>query len=154
MTSNPLTLWREDSPAKTCRTRVNMLGLPALMASAAVYGPSSTESFAIYDPDSCSWRTCQACLFEGWDESLAIWPRSGTTRNGTAYQRPSSVPTTYEHASGFWPTPSASDHRRKRSTFNNLSAAVGGIPNPDWKEWLMGFPEGWSKTGTALSVTP
>jgi hypothetical protein len=36
------------------------------------------------------------------------WPRSGMTRNGTAYQLPPLVPHTGATASGLWPTPDAS----------------------------------------------
>lgn len=68
------------------------------------------------------------------------------TRNGTAYRRRPSAPRTYERASGFWPTPVASETKRT-TPYNqgghSLSYTLGGLPNPTWVAWLMGFPEGW-----------
>jgi hypothetical protein len=49
-----------------------------------------------------------------------------------------------------WPTPTAhnaketdapSEHSRNTPTF---AAQAGGILNPTWVEWLMGFPLGWT----------
>ena len=49
-----------------------------------------------------------------------------------------------------WPTPMASDWKRgaspseqKRNT-PSLPARVGGKLNPQWVEWLMGYPTGWT----------
>jgi hypothetical protein len=74
-------------------------------------GPSSPVSLASYDPATSSWRTYQDSWLdtEGWGESLATWPPSGMTRNGTAFQLPPSVPRTSATASGSWHTPTASD---------------------------------------------
>jgi hypothetical protein len=78
-------------------------------------GPSSLESFAHYDPDSCSWRTCQlsflatgAVPLETFSET---WPRAGMTRNGIAFQRQPLAPLTDETGSGLWPTPKVSATR-------------------------------------------
>src|SRR5262249_8475592 len=67
------------------------------------------------------------------------------------------------HVSGcsFWPTPKASDAGRgglsaeamirrletepKRS--GDLNDAIGGPANPEWVEWLMGYPPGWTGCG-------
>lgn len=58
-------------------------------------------------------------------------------------------------AAAFWPTPKAND-AEKRGNFdmtnprNGLAAAVrqdnptGGKLNPDWDEWLMGWPISWT----------
>ena len=45
-----------------------------------------------------------------------------------------------------WPTPVASDAGTDRgsSAGNGLRNAVGGLLNPAWVEWLMGYPEGWT----------
>ena len=53
-------------------------------------------------------------------------------------------------APSFWPTPrardwktgSAAQARRRRAC--PLNDAVNGRLNPDWVEWLMGFPLGWT----------
>ena len=61
-----------------------------------------------------------------------------------------------------WPTPTARDHKDTGDCANVpvnalLGRAVGpsrasGSLNPQWVEWLMGYPEGW--TESELSATP
>ena len=52
--------------------------------------------------------------------------------------------------SSFWPTPLARDWKagaasqRDRRRACPLPDAVSGRLNPDWVEWLMGFPPGWT----------
>jgi len=65
-------------------------------------GPSSHEWFAQYDPDTCSWKTCQACLLTGWAMYSETWPPSGTMRNGKVYRRPPLVPRTSVTESSLW----------------------------------------------------
>ena len=54
-------------------------------------------------------------------------------------------------AAKIWPTPIATDWKnrgckdyRKNREFQ-LQTAVGGQLNPDWVEWLQGFPIGWTE---------
>ena len=53
---------------------------------------------------------------------------------------------------GFWPTPTTQDGKNNggksqhRRNSKPLNAEVGGALNPQWVEWLMGYPIG----GTAL----
>jgi hypothetical protein len=58
------------------------------------------------------------------------------------------VPFTYELASGLLPTPLASETGYRRTLYSQggaaLSTVVGGPVNPNWCEWLMGFPIGWT----------
>jgi hypothetical protein len=85
------------------------------------------------------------------------WPHSGTTQNGIAYQRFSSVPLIYVTESGLWPTPRAIDGRPKGNgpRPDTLTGAVNydanrkriGTLNPQWVEWLMGYPDGWTDCG-------
>ena len=58
------------------------------------YGQCSPEPFAIYDPNTHCWRTLQLTCLSDSDKFSAIWPRSGMTRNGTAFQRQPSAPRT------------------------------------------------------------
>lgn len=53
-----------------------------------------------------------------------------------------------------WPTPAARDWKdrgdfaiRERSEGPSLPMAAGGPLNPQWVEWLMGFPDGWTDCG-------
>jgi hypothetical protein len=58
-----------------------------------------------------------------------------------------SAPRIYELASGFWPTPVASESKRTTPYSqggHSLAFTLGGMPNPRWLEWLMGFPVGWT----------
>jgi hypothetical protein len=52
---------------------------------------------------------------------------------------------------GLYTTPCADDtgHRKKRYAQGGtaLSAQVGGALNPNWLEWLMGWPIGWTESG-------
>ena len=73
-----------------------------------VYGLKSPDWLASYDPATSSWRTCQHCLVEGLTVYSETWPRSGMTRNGTAYQLPPLARPTGGIESGSWPTPDAS----------------------------------------------
>jgi hypothetical protein len=54
-----------------------------------------------------------------------------------------------------WPTPSARDwkssnaseetmNRNNRPLNETVTAGAGGQLNPDWVEWLMGWPIGWT----------
>ena len=130
----------------------------ALAARVAVYGRSTPELLAKYDPDTSSWRTSQLCLDGVLAEFSETWPRSGLMRNGTAYQLPPLVRLTDETGFGLWPTPvarswkdngSPAEYRRNEIP---LAAQVGGQLNPTWVEWLMGFPLGW--TALEPSATP
>jgi hypothetical protein len=168
-------------------------------------------SFAKYDRASAWWRTSQLCLDGEWAQFLETWPRSGMTRNGTAYQLPPSALLTRETAFSLLPTPQATDatageiigkddefyttsggtlrrynrsghdsslslgrwvkffptpaardyrsgmsqealHRRQQessrgvnlSEFTQRLQGGNGKLNPDWVEWLMGYPIGYT----------
>ena len=44
--------------------------------------------FATYDPISCCWKTSLSCEGEDSTKSKPTWPAAGTTRNGSAFERP------------------------------------------------------------------
>lgn len=75
------------------------------------------------------------------------------------------APHTHAAACSYWPTPKARDGARggmsepallglmdRGKTGRDLPDAVGGPTNPEWIEWLMGFPPGW--TDVPPSATP
>ena len=115
--------------------------------------------FAMFDPDSSSWKTPQCSLFEDSEKSSVTWPRWGMMQNGACWERTTWEPLTGEKGSGYWPTPCAvmskgsspasltRKNGRDRSN-DRLDHAVmaqdGGQLNPDWTEWLMGWPIGWT----------
>jgi site-specific DNA-cytosine methylase len=54
---------------------------------------------------------------------------------------------------GMWPSPTRSDgtggpgRSERRTGGDNLRTAVDGRLSPDWTEWLMGMPVGWTDLG-------
>jgi len=72
-------------------------------------GLKCSEWFARWDPDTCSWKTSQACLFGGWIGYSGTWPRAGTMRTGIAYRRPQLAPLTSVTGCSLWPTATAAD---------------------------------------------
>jgi hypothetical protein len=124
----PLTRFAEGSRARTSQTLASRL---ALRVSEAVSGPNTPASLANYDPASCSWRTSQHCLIEGWTVFSETWPRSGMMRSGIAYQLQPLAPLTEGTDSGWSlgmtqkpshsvPTPTASDHIERRCTSTEM----------------------------------
>ena len=158
-----------DSPV---RTSASPATARALMASDLDYGASSIGWWAIYDPDSSSWRTSQRSLFVGSDAFLATWPAAGSMRNGRIYSRARWVQHTHDDDCSLWPTPTASmdgrgfgiplherSGRYKRSTVLRVQELVtshGWRIHPNFTEALMGFPLGHSAiepSATALLQT-
>jgi hypothetical protein len=47
---------------------------------------------------------------------------------------------------GWWPTCRVFMHKDSQTDRgkSNLGEVVGGLLNPDWTEWLMGWPIGWT----------
>jgi hypothetical protein len=119
---------------------------------ARVFGQSTPASLANYDRDTSLWRMLQSSFLEGLDEFSETWPRSGMTRNGTAYQLQPLAPLTGVIGSGLWPTPRVSmAHGPSQREIAETSPTTGSL-NPEFVEWLMGFPIGW--TDLSLSGTP
>jgi hypothetical protein len=140
------------SPARTSPWRVTGL---ASRGSGQGCGRSTPVSLASYDPATSLWRTSQRSLLGGWSEFSGTWPRSGMTRNGTAYRLPPLVPLIPEIDYGLLPTPQARDwkdgseprsHGRHNEALPVVMAALGhpGRMLPDFPEWAMGYPIGWT----------
>jgi len=70
----------------------------------AIFGPSSPDSFAYFDPDSSCWKTSQATFLLDLEQYSETWPDSGTMRNGCVYERQISALRTCESGSLLWPT--------------------------------------------------
>jgi hypothetical protein len=132
----------------------------ALLANKAAFGRSNFRPFACFDQSSHSWRTFQRSLSGDLVPSSAIWPRSGMTRNGIAYELPSLGRRISANESSLLPTPSASDYRDRGSIRNPsilrrmrigkqlmLSMLFDGRPCPSCVEGMMGFPKDWTRLG-------
>lgn len=138
---------------------------PELTASVPDYGEKWHESSARYDLDSSSWKT-HRCL---WEEALpwssVTLPSWGMMRNGVLWEPPMSGRPIRETASGLLPTPRASmgphgvawsraksgEHRHNLEDFLAMqwllegNPVVPGLnPNPEFVEWMMGWPLGWT----------
>lgn len=96
------------------------------------------------------WPTPKATYYKGGRKPETLKAAGRDARNSL----PDAV------RSGFWPTPAASDNRDRghkgmpaikrrmeKGKQLNLSMVVSetsGSLNPQWVEWLMGYPEGWT----------
>ena len=131
----------------------------------ATFGQSLQTPYGYFNPATHSWKMWQDTLPLGLETSLQTWPRAGMTHNGTAYQLPSLVRLTdvtdyllSQHGRP-WATPRAGlgDNRNSKiwhreqgsQNLENQIATrypelIGQAVNPEWVEWLMGFPIGWT----------
>ena len=155
-----------------------------------ISGRKRSSAFAMFDPDTRSWRTSQVCLVLGTSAKSSLrWPKQGLMRDGVCSELTMSVPRTDVKGSGYWPTPDCQNHRdgsklrkdnnvaeggrhgvslhhavyhwptptvngnynRKglsKTSGDGLATAVksceDGQLNPNWVEWLIGWPIGWT----------
>jgi hypothetical protein len=141
-----------------------------LMARNLDYGGTWQELSVRFDRASCSWKTHRCLLEEDLQWSLVTLPKWGMTRNGVVFQHSTLERLTSETEFGsshrMWTTPSASDASRggcitEKMTGTSLAQQVNtpsriplfaltldtvtGPMNPEWVEWLMGWPIGWTE---------
>ncbi|VVM50031.1 hypothetical protein PS664_00731 [Pseudomonas fluorescens] len=159
-----LTWFREGFLARTSRPRAMVW---ASMAHALDCGDRWHVLPTRYDRATSSWRT-HRCLWEEVLPSCSVTlPKWGMTRSGVLSERLTSPPRISGIESGSlqrtarrrWPTPVASMAKgsspaalTRRSGANRTNyrldhavmALDGGHLNPDWAEWLMGWPTGWT----------
>lgn len=161
--SEQSTLSAADSHARTSATQDT--GQEST-GNGQVCGLSIPGSFANYDRSAQSWRTSQHCLEGGLAVFSGIWPRSGMTRSGTAYQLPTLAFPTLGIASGLLPTIGAneskgSQRRRYRTSTEYRGAKMSeGLrsgesdpiyTHPGFAEQAMGFPKDWTLLETPSS---
>lgn len=145
---------RRASLAKALASPENGLGS---QMTGQLFGGKLSALLASYDPATLSWKTSQACLpflgAETLEPFSGPWPRSGTMRNGQLYQllnseRPTSG--SVYSSSELLPTPTTCanmlcpDTQKWRAARNLPASSIGKKPNPQWLEWLMGFPDQWT----------
>lgn len=122
-------------------------------------GPRWPGSFARYNPSTHSWRTAQCSLFGGLTEFSETWPRWGMMQDGECLELVTPVRFTNAKEYGYWPTPMKNvagkspktlamvEDGKCQMTLDRALAIRGdgvGLPNPEWVEWLMGWPMGWT----------
>ena len=79
------------------------------MENVRVFGGSSTVLSTSYDPVSSSWKTSQQSLFEDFQQSLEVLPKSGMTVSGRLYLLNNAEHPTLDVGGSALPTPTASD---------------------------------------------
>lgn len=90
------------------------------------YGPTSGAGFGRFDRDSCIWRTCPDLFGMDFPLSSKTWPKRGSLRNGTVFQRPNSGRPTNGNGSLCWPTATVNgNYNRKGLT----ATSGGGVPD-------------------------
>ena len=122
-------------------------------------GPHSRMPFAIFDLDTLSWRTSQACLLPSLEMCWEDWPKSGLMRNGRLYELPTLVRPINVNGYLSLPTPNARDFRDVSRSRAFLSQRRHHSPSlattlleagADWTQLLhgyeaaMGYPPEWS----------
>lgn len=148
-----LTLFAAVSPARTSARPARGRAWTAIDPDC---GLSSREPYAIFDPDTQSWRTRQCC-FPGVSigSSLTLMP-AGMMRSGRLYRRVPWVTHTCDEDCSLWPTPTASmdgrgfgiplhnrSGRYKLATILRVHELVlkhGWRIHPHFTETLMGLP--------------
>ena len=95
-------------------------------------------------------KTPLCLLKEDWEPSLKTWPKWGTMRNGECFQQEPLELITRGKEYGYLPTPTChnakegaypAEYTRKTPT---LATHVGGKIHPEFTEWMMGWPLGWT----------
>lgn len=154
-----LTLYLADFRA---RTLAQMATAPALMATAQDYGLKWHESSVRFDLDSSAWKIRRDSGEKVLPWSLVTLPSWGMSANGFVFQHPTLARPMKEIGCGLWPTAKAtirgdcpSERRRRtpdlpaaikiRPLPNGLAPSQDGQLNPQWVEWFMGWPIGWTE---------
>ena len=151
-----LTWCLEDSRAKTSPPPARV---PGSAASEADSGARWHALLVKFSPDSCGWKTARCLWEEDLDWSCLTLPRWGSLHDGELWERATLALPTREKDSGCLPTIRCFDRHGLTKNRTNakagapgLSEVIGGIPNPMWGEWLMGWPMEWTNVSTASAT--
>ena len=146
----------EDSPAKTFQQPEKV---QESTAQDLECGSTWQGSFARWDHDSYSWKTPQCSLLEGLDEFSETWPRWGMMRNGECLEVTRLPVRSCEKGYGYLPALTKADSlgtgkkRFRGSPEFRGGKTIEGLRtssidpqyiHPDFAEWLMGWPIGWT----------
>lgn len=138
------------------RTSAQPVAAQESMVTNQAYGKKWQESSMRYDLNMSSWKTHRSLLEEDLCESSVTLPKLGLIVDGVVFQQKNLARLISETVCGWsgemFATPQARDCRSgsldrwndpRRS--RNLNDQVGGLLNPRWEEWLMGWPIGWTE---------
>ena len=154
---------RATATSSRAATRANRFPLPGSKKARRMTATSGRQCLKLLhakDPAGSWLRTLLVTSQWASTKCCLTWKAKTTPRGRLLFRLVPSTPRTVATASSFWPTPNSSDfrdrgnlsmpsiQRRKRLGKQlNLSMVVSkesGALNPEWVEWLMGFPAGWT----------
>lgn len=163
-TNSQLTLFTADTLDPASHSVAPVSALARMMN--ATYGPQCSESLTRLSP--LGWLEKMLKVTYPWASTQCsmTWKIQVLKHNRFLYRLALSKPPTAVNGSSWFLTPRATDTGRgeKSETFvkrmgdrtedccQSLPSQLGGIPNPEFVEWLMGFPAGW--TDLEASETP
>lgn len=144
------------------RTLVQMVMVPALMDAVPDCGQKWRESSVKYDLHLSAWKTLHDSEEKVLPWSLVTLPKWGMAASGSVFQHRTAERPMKETGCGLWPTAKATirgdcpSERLRRTP--DLPSAIkmrplpnGSLPrqdgqlNPEWVEWFMGWPIGWTE---------
>lgn len=140
-----LTWYRQASPATTPATPAGDPGLPASTAAFSLKpcGPSPRSRLAWSSSRTLRTVAVTGCALHGKDCSASVLIPSRPT-----LQLATSELDTFDGVAGYLPTPVADDTGWRKAPYKQggraLSYVLGGPVNPEYSEWLMGWPMGWT----------
>jgi len=123
-------------------------------------GLSLQTFFATRDRELFFWKTCVDSSNADSPRFSDRWPISGSMWSGECSKRPRLERRTSDPGCSFLPTPAASPYGSNRGGGAgrigkirlSLRGIFGGPENPEYIEWMMGLPTGW--TDCDASGTP
>ncbi len=145
----------EDSPAKTLvlqeQTVISTENREDYKAVAAAFGVRCAELLTKFNLRLLLLKTPRNCGLADLALCCETLPRWGIMLNGECLEFATSAQIISE--SGFLSTlPTPTCHNAKEGNYpsertrntKTLAAQIGGKVNPDWNEWRMGWPIGWT----------
>lgn len=136
----PQWVFIENSPNLRNRGLATVLEDLASMGYSARWGVLGARNVGAPHRRNRMWIVAHANRFELREQSRGAAGRVGKKRHSLQSMA----------RSGQWATPTKSDgmggpgRSQKRMGGDNLRTQVGGMLNPNWIEWLMGFPIEWT----------
>jgi hypothetical protein len=123
------------------------------------FGPTYSDTYKQLDLFDASLRTSKDTLVLDSEKSLAIWNLQVIKQRGEYSARLKWAQTIGVSGSISWPTPTAhivkeagypAEFNRNTKTLTAAAHLADNLPhssgslNPEWVEWLMGVPQGWT----------
>ena len=132
-------------------------------------GLTSGDTLNQLDLFSASLKTSRDISRLDSPQLSAIWKKMVIDQRGEYSQRVKSALHTREKESTLWPTPRASEYKdcgpvgsKSHTHMDKKSYLCAkakdpdmplGMLNPDWVEWLMGVPTGWTELDSWVTVS-